>query len=304
MKPARTTEHPGVSIVVPVRNAASTIGPCIDALLAQNYGGPFVIHVVDNDSRDETPRRLRSYAEAIRVSFEGTRGASAARNRGILESPHERIAFIDADCIARADWLRELVQSHLENPQATLVGGRIRARPSDSPIALWAETILDQESAILSYEPPYVITANAFGQRRDLIRCGLFHLDFLRSQDAEFSFRAGLRHGATFHYARNAVVEHVNIETLSELWAKALEHGTGSARLWREFQSELDLSISGRLIDTSPYENALRETAALARDTMLGRSRETTEHQDFFNALFRLGKQVGFTWGSLRGGWR
>ncbi len=304
MRPGETTQPPGVSIVVPVRNAMSTIGPCLDALLGQEYDGPREVHVIDNGSNDDTPRRLQSYGDAIRVSVETTPGASAARNRGILDSSHELIAFLDADCIARPDWLQQLVRAHLAHPEATLVGGRICPRPSDAPIAHWARTILDQEAAVELYDPPYVITANAFARRTDLVRIGLFHPDFLRSQDAEFSFRAGLRHGATFHYAADAVVEHVNIETLGQLWGKALEHGTGAAQLWREYQADLDLSIRGRLADLRPYAGALRASATLLWDTLRGRPRQDADHDRFFDALFLLGKQVGFIWGSLRGGWR
>lgn len=291
---------PDVSVIVPVRNAARTLRPCLEALLAQAYPGTYEVFVVDNDSEDQTPALLAGYGDAIEVAFEPTRGASAARNRGIRDCRHELIAFIDADCVPRPSWLLELARAHRQNPTATLIGGRIAARASHSPMALWAERLFDQEAAIEQYRPPYVITANAMARRSDLIRIGLFDIEYLRSQDTELSFRAWFRHDARFFYASKAIVDHFNVETIAQLWRKALEHGGGAARIWRDFRADLGLSSTERMLDHRPYVKALRQLPRLASSVLERHDPRGDELYPLYDALFGLGKQVGFTWESLR----
>ena len=101
--------QPHVTVVVPVRNGAATIGACIEALLAQDYPRDFVeIIVVDNGSADETRDVVARYPVTLLVELE-VRTSYAARNRGIAQASGEVIAFTDADCVALSDWLTHLV---------------------------------------------------------------------------------------------------------------------------------------------------------------------------------------------------
>lgn len=52
--------YPLVSIVVGVRNMETTIGPCIESLLAQDYPSKEII-IIDDGSSDETPTFIKNY---------------------------------------------------------------------------------------------------------------------------------------------------------------------------------------------------------------------------------------------------
>jgi rhamnosyltransferase len=43
-----------VSVVIPAKNGRPTIGPCLDAVLAQEYDGPVDVLVIDSGSTDGT----------------------------------------------------------------------------------------------------------------------------------------------------------------------------------------------------------------------------------------------------------
>ncbi|HVQ26328.1 MAG TPA: glycosyltransferase, partial [Planctomycetota bacterium] len=43
-----------VSIVIPAKNGRPTIGPCLDAVLAQEYDGEVDVLVIDSGSTDGT----------------------------------------------------------------------------------------------------------------------------------------------------------------------------------------------------------------------------------------------------------
>lgn len=108
-------ETPVVSVIVPARDAAATIGRAVDALLAQDLHEPFEIVVVDNGSRDDTAaiaagrgsrvRLVDSRAAAARGAG-GDLSAAAARNAGLQVARAPVVAFTDADCFPVRGWLR------------------------------------------------------------------------------------------------------------------------------------------------------------------------------------------------------
>jgi glycosyltransferase involved in cell wall biosynthesis len=56
-----------ISVVVPCKNGAGTLGKQIEALLTQVIAAVFEIVVVDNGSTDGTPWRLRSFVNDPRM---------------------------------------------------------------------------------------------------------------------------------------------------------------------------------------------------------------------------------------------
>ena len=56
---------PPVTAVVPARDEAETVGETIASLLRQDYGGPFNVILVDDQSRDGTARVAREAASAL-----------------------------------------------------------------------------------------------------------------------------------------------------------------------------------------------------------------------------------------------
>jgi len=84
-----------VSVVIGAYNAAAWIGQTLESVLAQTYPVLEVI-VVDDGSSDETAAIVQSYGAKIQYLAEEHRGRPH-RNRGILESRGEVVAFVDAD---------------------------------------------------------------------------------------------------------------------------------------------------------------------------------------------------------------
>jgi len=66
------------------------------------------IIVVDNNSTDNTQEVIRQFP--ARYVFEPQVGRGPARNKGVQESQGKYLAFIDSDCIADPNWLKELVR--------------------------------------------------------------------------------------------------------------------------------------------------------------------------------------------------
>jgi cellulose synthase/poly-beta-1,6-N-acetylglucosamine synthase-like glycosyltransferase len=97
-----------VTVVVPARDAAATIGECVRALMTQRYSAELrEVVVVDDGSRDDTGAIAeREGARVVRVSG---RGPAAARNAGVNVATGEIVAFTDADCVPDPNWITQIV---------------------------------------------------------------------------------------------------------------------------------------------------------------------------------------------------
>jgi glycosyltransferase involved in cell wall biosynthesis len=109
-----------VTVVIPARNAAATLGAQLDALGSQDFSEPYSVIVVDNGSTDATATLRPSNPVDFAVLHEPRPGANAARNAGIAAAGTEYVLLCDADDVVRPEWIRGLVHA-LEN--ADLVGG-------------------------------------------------------------------------------------------------------------------------------------------------------------------------------------
>lgn len=114
---------PTVSAVITTYNYARYIAPAIESVLAQTLS-PSQIIVVDDGSTDETEAIAAAYASVgVRYVRKENGGAGSARNRGIMESNGELIAFLDADDRWLPDKLALQVEHLQRYPEAGLVSG-------------------------------------------------------------------------------------------------------------------------------------------------------------------------------------
>src|SRR6266852_5422463 len=95
------------SIVICTRNRPAQLERCLEGLSHLTYPS-FEVVVVDNASDDDQARRIAA-RWGVRYTVEPMRGLSRARNRGVLASIGEIIAFIDDDAVPRSEWLDALV---------------------------------------------------------------------------------------------------------------------------------------------------------------------------------------------------
>jgi len=108
------------SIVVPLFNKASYVTRCIHSILAQTHS-QFEVVVVDDGSTDGGAEIVREIPDdRIKVVTQENQGVSAARNRGIAESQHELVAFLDADDWWDPDYLTEMARLVAIYPDVSL----------------------------------------------------------------------------------------------------------------------------------------------------------------------------------------
>jgi glycosyltransferase involved in cell wall biosynthesis len=102
---------PKVSVIIPTYNRAELLCSAIESVLKQTFTD-FEIIVSDDKSTDHTLNVVKSFKDR-RVKYmlnEGNKGPSAARNKAILASQGEYIAFLDDD----DEWLPEKLKFQVD----------------------------------------------------------------------------------------------------------------------------------------------------------------------------------------------
>jgi glycosyltransferase involved in cell wall biosynthesis len=119
---------PVISVVIPTRNRAGSLGRTLQALVRQTLPGErFEVIVVSDGGGDETEAavvRLAPLLPNLRFLAQPPRGPAAARNRGLGAARGEIVAFTDDDCRPEREWLRNLLDCFAANPEALGVEGR------------------------------------------------------------------------------------------------------------------------------------------------------------------------------------
>lgn len=102
---------PRISIVVPVYKSENYISRCVESILNQTYS-EFELILVNDGSPDNSGDICDKYANKdnrIKVIHQENRGASAARNRGIMEASGEYLMFCDSDDVVSPMWAERLI---------------------------------------------------------------------------------------------------------------------------------------------------------------------------------------------------
>jgi glycosyltransferase involved in cell wall biosynthesis len=124
---------PDISVVVCSQQRAEALRAALRTLYALETDGRFTyeVVVVDNASTDHTPQVIADAAgqspNPVRGVFEGRKGISVARNRGVREAQGRWIAFFDDDQAAHPRWLAELWRVAQEK-QVRHVAGAVALR--------------------------------------------------------------------------------------------------------------------------------------------------------------------------------
>ncbi len=188
-----------VSVIVPARNAETTLPRALDALARQSFGKPYEVIVVDNGSADRTAEIARDHPiGATVVRNEPGQGPGSARNRGALEATGPVLAFTDSDCYPTADWLEQGLRAMADTD---LLQGAVSPDPGASRGPFDRTVSVTGESGF--YE-----TANLFVRRSLFDAIGGFEDWVVAGGDGLFGWRAP-RDGRAARPAKRPIGEDV-----------------------------------------------------------------------------------------------
>jgi len=179
--------EPSISVVIPVRNGEAFVPSAMDSIRAQGYPNLEVL-LIDDGSTDGLANQQRQLPEFVKYIRQEQLGQAVARNRGLLESTGELIAFLDVDDLWTNRHLQTLVRSLEENPEAGIAQGRMR----QFWIAPGGRTYSTEP-----YRGPYL--GSCLFRRSVFSECGLFDERMEYGEDTDFFFRCWENDAAKVH---------------------------------------------------------------------------------------------------------
>jgi hypothetical protein len=122
---------PSISVVIVSDYAAGQQGGWTDirkslaALALQDLQEPTEFILCESEEfREQVPADLTEIIPNLRIVFAAGRSSYELKNAAVQAASSELIAMLDADCVPRPDWLRQLLDSLRTHPEAAAVSGK------------------------------------------------------------------------------------------------------------------------------------------------------------------------------------
>lgn len=214
-----------VTVIIPTLNEERVIGLCLSALGSTDFlKSEMEVIVVDNGSRDQTVHIARSFEAELNLRIFEKEGVhiSALRNLGVREARGSILAFLDADCLAPKDWLKNVVK--LWNDARTGVTGAHYQIPND---ATWVGRVwhVDRQADRVG-EVSYVPSGDLIVSRNVFSIIGGWDESIQTNEDYEFCQRA---RAAGFPVRSDPSLRVIHLgtpRTLRSFYRKQRWHGT------------------------------------------------------------------------------
>ncbi len=190
---------PRVSVVIPTHNREKWVSKAINSVLAQTFTDLEII-VVDDGSTDRTRQVVENYGVRVRYVFQANAGVSAARNRGILESRGEWVAFLDSD----DEWLPEKLEIQMglvdRHPRLVMVASNVEIDDGVNKINLFdiRERLFQDETELVIENPLLTVCKINFFPTSFIVRksvlsqAGLFDTTLSYSEDRDLACRVAV----------------------------------------------------------------------------------------------------------------
>lgn len=224
--------RPSVSVVIPVKDGAALLRPCLDAVVREAGDNPVV--VVDDGSTDGTAELAEEHGAQVLRRDGG--GPYRARNDGWRSTSTDLVVFTDARCRPHPGWLSGLLRA-MDDPATAVAGGDVvalsGARPAQRYVAKWQPLAPDRGLG----HPflPFLPTCNIVTRRKVLETVDGFR-EIRSGGDLDFCWRVQLAGLGKVGYAEDAAVDWVPRETVREVYRQWYRYGSAKPALWREYR--------------------------------------------------------------------
>lgn len=178
-----------ISVIIPNRNGAATIGKCLAAALASRHDN-FEVIVVDDGSEDDSVEVIKRFpCRLIRLAQHG--GAAKARNTGARHSRGDVLFFTDSDCLLQRDSLAVASQTLARAGPQSVIGGTYTPLPHDRRFFSIFQSAFIHYCETKNPQRPDYLATHALAIPAQIFRqSGGFREEFLPIlEDVEFSHR-------------------------------------------------------------------------------------------------------------------
>lgn len=211
-----------VSIVVLSYNTASYLTECLTSVYKNVQDLPFEIIVVDNNSKDNSVHMIKTRFPKVKlIEEEENLGFAKGVNLGVKHALGEWVLFLNSDTRVNKGSLEALVEFARENPQAVVVGGKLRNKDGSTsssyssfytPLKTFLFLFWPKKKERKLNTPAEVdwVSGGFMLVRKEIFDevHGFDQHFFMYIEDMEFCFRLRKK-GYKVYYNPKAVVEHI-----------------------------------------------------------------------------------------------
>jgi glycosyltransferase involved in cell wall biosynthesis len=228
-----------LSVIIPCRDCAETIGRQLDALARQAWSDGWEVVIADNGSTDASVRVIETYRDRLPglqvVDASDRKGPGHARNVGARHANGDAFLFCDADDEVGEGWLNAMGRA-LE--QHGLVASAHDLEKLNDELIL-ATRKNNQKDSVQSYSyPPYLPHAAGcgLGVKREVHELvGGFDEAMLNLQDTDYCWRIQLT-GTPLEFVPEAVVHYQLRSDLRQTFRQALRYGEYNVLLYKRYR--------------------------------------------------------------------
>lgn len=207
-----------ISVIIPAKDAASTLEACLGAVLHQDrlrFGVDYEVLVVDDGSTDETAPIAQRMGVA--TFSQPNAGPAAARNLGAQHASGDLLVFTDADCVPEPDWLLTLSSAFTDGKVVAAKGAYLTRERGPVPRFVQCEYAHKYERMARLEAIDFVDTYSAAYRRDIFLQNGGFDPLFREPsvEDQELSFRLA-RKGYRMVFCPAARVAHSHDRNIGE----------------------------------------------------------------------------------------
>ena len=242
-----------VTVVIPVRNGAATIGEQLTALAGQRASCTWELVVADNGSTDGTgacvaahpitgvvPTRIVDASRGI--------GANVARNVGTEAARGSLVVLCDSDDVVAPGWLQGYWTALGGGPPTVAAGPLDMSRLNDARQQAWGQ--------------PFVAPAQVSGAERGMGGNMAFHRSVWQAlggfdeaynygfDEIEFFFRAAGQ-GVPFVWVGDSIVHYRLATSAHGLLHKVFRHGRAGVQFSRQHQPPTESPTLAVTVDTT-----------------------------------------------------
>lgn len=160
------SNHPFLSIIIPVYNVEEYLPTCLDSILQQEFTN-YEIILVDDGSRDDSSVICDSYAQKhahIHCIHQKNAGHTAARQAGFLASKGTYVAFADSDDWVTSDMYTKMCKAAQDTNADIIHCDFIAAMPDKQKKCSipFASGLYDKEKLIETVYPKMIYSGTYF----------------------------------------------------------------------------------------------------------------------------------------------
>jgi GT2 family glycosyltransferase len=237
-----------VSVMIPMRNEAHSIGACLDSVLAQTYPADrFEVLVVDGASTDRSAAVVAGYAARdprVRLLHNPHRIVPTALNIAIRAARGDIILRVDGHTHIAPDYMACAVEAlqrtgadNVGGPMISIGGGVVGdaialATGSRFGVGAYFHFGRDEREADTVYLGAY--------PRRVFERVGLFDEEMVRNQDDEFNYRLR-KAGGRIVLVPAMRSAYQNRQTFAALAKQYLQYGMWKVRVLQKHPRQMSV---------------------------------------------------------------